>query len=59
MAEQPSAFAIRNVNLVDGSGAPVVPNQAVIVESESPPNLAQADGHRAKAVLRAVRHLKC
>jgi imidazolonepropionase-like amidohydrolase len=32
MADQPSAFAIRDVNLVDGSGAPAVPGQAVIVE---------------------------
>jgi imidazolonepropionase-like amidohydrolase len=32
MADQPSAFAIRDVNLVDGSGAPAVPGQAVIAE---------------------------
>ena len=32
MAEQPSAFAIRDVSLVDGRGGPAVPGQAVIVE---------------------------
>src|ERR1700689_2943093 len=32
MVDQPSAFAIRDVNLVDGSGAPAVPGQAVIAE---------------------------
>ena len=32
MAEPPSAFAIRDVNLVDGRGGPAVPGQAVIVE---------------------------
>jgi imidazolonepropionase-like amidohydrolase len=32
MAEQSSAFAIRDVTVVDGTGGPAVPNQAVIVE---------------------------
>lgn len=32
MAEQSSAFAIRDVNLVDGTGDPAVPHQAVVVE---------------------------
>ena len=32
MAEQSSAFAIRDVTIVDGTGGPAVPNQAVIVE---------------------------
>jgi len=32
MAEQSSAFAISDVNLVDGTGGPAVPGQAVIVE---------------------------
>lgn len=32
MAEQESAFAIRDVSLVDGNGGPAVPGQAVIVE---------------------------
>ena len=32
MAEPPSAFAIRDVSLVDGRGGPAVPGQAVIVE---------------------------
>jgi imidazolonepropionase-like amidohydrolase len=32
VAEQSSAFAIRDVNIVDGTGGPAVPDQAVIVE---------------------------
>ena len=32
MAEQSSAFAIRDVTVVDGTGGPAVPSQAVIVE---------------------------
>ena len=37
----------------------IMPTQVLSFVSESPPSLAQADDHRAKAVLRAVRHLKC
>ena len=37
----------------------VMPTQVLSFVSESLPSLAQADDHRAKAVLRAVRHLKC
>jgi hypothetical protein len=43
--------------VVNTSG--IVPTQVLSFVSESPPSLAQADDHRAKAVLRAVRHLKC
>ena len=32
MAQQSSAFAIRDVTIVDGTGGPAVPSQAVIVE---------------------------
>jgi imidazolonepropionase-like amidohydrolase len=34
VAEQSSAFAIRDVNLLDGTGGPAVPGQAVIVEGK-------------------------
>ena len=34
MAEQSSAFAIRDVNLLDGTGVPAVPGHAVIVEGK-------------------------
>jgi imidazolonepropionase-like amidohydrolase len=34
VTEQSSAFAIRDVNLLDGTGGPAVPGQAVIVEGE-------------------------
>jgi hypothetical protein len=37
----------------------IMPTQVLSFVSESLPSLAQADDHRAKAVLRAVRHLKC
>jgi imidazolonepropionase-like amidohydrolase len=33
MAEQPSAFSIRNVLLVDGTGSPPRPDQAVVVDA--------------------------
>jgi hypothetical protein len=42
---------------VNNSG--IMPTQVLSFVSESLPSLAQADDHRAKAVLRAVRHLKC
>ena len=37
----------------------IMPTQGLSFVSESLPSLAQADDHRAKAVLRAVRHLTC
>ena len=37
----------------------VMPTQVLSFVSKSLSSLAQADDHRAKAVLRAVRHLKC
>ena len=37
----------------------IMPTQVLSFVSESLPSLAQADDHRAKAALRAVRHLKC
>ena len=43
--------------VVNTSG--IMPTQVLSFVSESLPSLAQADDHRAKAVLRAVRHLKC
>jgi imidazolonepropionase-like amidohydrolase len=54
MADQPSAFAIRDVNLVDGNGAPAVPGQAVIVEGTRitwiGPSGQLADGDRLTVI---------
>jgi imidazolonepropionase-like amidohydrolase len=54
MADQPSAFAIRDVNLVDGSGAPAVPGQAVIAEGTRitwiGPSGQLADGDRLTVI---------
>ena len=50
-------YSCTGLYAVNTSG--IMPTQVLSFVSESLPSLAQADDHRAKAVLRAVRHLKC
>ena len=53
----PPGYLCTGLHAVNNSG--ILPTQVLSFVSESLPSLAQADDHRAKAVLRAVRHLKC